>query len=222
LKTLSGSSENRTLMTNFNIIVDRIRDNLTKELPGKSAQQKMSPSFRAGVGFPTSPNSRTRQSAVLISIYPDNGIAKTILIKRTVYKGAHSGQVSFPGGKMDSSDKSIIDTALREANEEVGIDQKSVEVLGSITPLFIPVSNLLVTPVIGVINEKPHSFYPNLHEVEYIIDAFLNDFKDPNKISEKTIKVAGFIPIIAPFYSINNEFVWGATAMIISEFTEIY
>jgi 8-oxo-dGTP pyrophosphatase MutT (NUDIX family) len=207
-------------MTDFNTTVDNIRINIAKELPGKDAQQRMSPSIRAGIGFPTSPNANTRKSAVLISVYPENGLAHTILIKRTVYKGAHSGQVSFPGGKMDETDKSVIETALREAEEELGINPSKVEVIGSLTPLFIPITNLLVIPVVGVMS-NPQNLSPNIHEVEYTIEVGLNAFKDSKNITEKTI-FSGVIPISAPYYSIKNEMVWGATAMIIAEFTELY
>lgn len=204
----------------FNIIVERLRNSLYKELPGLSAQTKMAPTLRWAPEFPQHPNTTTRNSAVLISIFPDNESVKTILIKRTVYKGVHSGQISFPGGKTEESDASIVETALREAEEEVGINPQEVEVIGTLSTLFIPVSNLLVVPVIGII-PKPNNPHLNLQEVEYTIHADLMQLKKPENQSVKTICVNN-TPVSAPYYSVGDEVVWGATAMIISELTELY
>ncbi|PKP34362.1 MAG: CoA pyrophosphatase [Bacteroidetes bacterium HGW-Bacteroidetes-15] len=204
----------------FNNIVKSLKINLAKDLPGLSSQLKMAPALRDRPEFPKSPNSATKNSAVLISIFPDNKCAKTILIKRTVYKGVHSGQISFPGGKADDSDVNLIETALREAEEEVGINPSEVEVLGTLTSLFIPVSNILVVPVVGVI-PKPKKLHLNLQEVEYTISVDLMQFKDIRNISVKTISVNS-LSISAPYYSVENEVVWGATAMLISELTELF
>lgn len=207
-------------MSDFNSIVERLKINLQKDLPGFKVQQRMAPSFRVGPSMPHNQNPSTRESAVLIAIYPDNGQANTILIKRAVYNGAHSGQVSFPGGKREGFDKSLIETALREAEEEIGIDPTTVEVIGTLTPLFVPVSNLTVLPVVGIM-PKPSELHPNLQEVEYTITANLSDFKSPENLSVKTICI-GNLPISAPFYAVKNEVVWGVTAMIISELTALY
>jgi 8-oxo-dGTP pyrophosphatase MutT (NUDIX family) len=207
-------------MDDFESTISRIRESLKKGLPGFEAQNRMAPSSRMGFPFRKHPNSTTRQSAVLICIYPDDLEATTILIKRSTYNGPHSGQVSFPGGKYDESDESLVHTALREAQEEVGIDPSGVEVIGCLTPLFIPVTNMQVLPVVGKMLNSP-TLHPNLQEVEYPICAKLSDFKNPLKSSVKTIKVIGF-PVSAPYYSIGGEHIWGATAMIISEFTELY
>jgi 8-oxo-dGTP pyrophosphatase MutT (NUDIX family) len=207
-------------MGDYDRIIECIKLNLKKELPGLSAQLKMAPTLRSAPDFPQSPNKLTRSSAVLISIYPENNNANTILIKRTVYKGIHSGQVSFPGGKMDDSDKNLIDTAIRESDEEIGLKPENIEVIGTLTPLFIPVSNLLVLPVIATI-PKPEKLMLNLQEVEYTIKVELKHLSDPNNKSVKTICINN-MPISAPFYAVGEELVWGATAMIISELVELY
>lgn len=207
-------------MKDFNTIVDSLKERLKGELPGLSAQIKMAPTLRSAPGFPKEANANTRNSAVLVSIYPDNNMAYTILIKRTVYKGAHSGQVSFPGGKQDEFENSYVQTALREAEEEIGIDPNNVEVIGTLTPLFIPVSNMLVVPIVGII-PKPTNLHLNLQEVEYTIPVSLEHLQDPNNQSVKTICV-GILPISAPYYAVGKEVVWGATAMILSEFTQLY
>jgi 8-oxo-dGTP pyrophosphatase MutT (NUDIX family) len=207
-------------MDNFENTISIVRERLLKDLPGSEVQNRMAPSFRVGFPFRKHPNSATRQSAVLICIYPEQFEAATILIKRSTYNGPHSGQVSFPGGKYDETDESLVQTALREAQEEVGIAPSDLEVIGCLTPLFIPVTNMQVLPVVGVMLNPP-TLHPNLQEVEYPILAKLSDFKNPQNSSVKTLRVLGF-PISAPYYSIGGEHVWGATAMIISEFTELY
>jgi 8-oxo-dGTP pyrophosphatase MutT (NUDIX family) len=204
----------------FNGIVNRIKTNLKLELPGAKAQDRMAPATRSTGLYSTAPNVATLQSAVLISLIPKDDTVNTVLIKRTVYRGAHSGQVSFPGGKQEQSDVSLIHTALREAQEEIGIIPSSVELLGTLTPLFIPVSNLIVLPVVGCI-ASPKKFHLNLHEVEYTIMANLMDFKNDDYKSVRTICINNK-PISAPYYKVGKEVVWGATAMIISELTELY
>ncbi len=207
-------------MGDFHHIVSTLKSNLKKELPGFEAQKKMAPSFRGEFPFRSNKNLTPRNSAVLICIYPNEGKATTILIKRTTYNGAHSGQVSFPGGKQEGNDESLIETALRETREEVGISEKLVRVLGVLTPLHIPVSNMVVLPVIGVLEQQPE-IHLNLQEVEYPIFVGLECFKDNRFKSVKILKVNN-VPISAPFYSVEGEFVWGATAMIISELTEVF
>jgi 8-oxo-dGTP pyrophosphatase MutT (NUDIX family) len=203
-----------------NEIIERIRINLNSQLPGELAQLRMTPSFRGELISKLNGSSPIRDSAVLITIFPFNGNLSTLLIKRPVYSGAHSGQISFPGGKFDPVDISLKDTALREAFEEVGIHSSVVEVIGSISPLLIPISNTRVVPYIGLLKELP-SLVLNKREVEYIVIAPLLYFKNPENIKEKTITIANK-SIIAPFYDIHEEFIWGATAMIISEFSELY
>ena len=91
----------------------------------------------------------------LILLYPENSSVHTVFMQRHNYDGVHGGQISFPGGKKEDSDKDLIQTALREAEEETGVDRKKISVLGTLTPLFIPVSNMIVTPVVGWTDIKP-------------------------------------------------------------------
>lgn len=204
----------------FSKIVTQIQHALTQPLPGELAQIKMATSSRSELLSFVRPNEMPRQSAVLIAVYPNNNQAETILIKRPVYNGAHSGQVAFPGGKVEPFDKDLVDTALREAEEEVGINPDLVSVLGQLTPLFIPVSNIWVQPVIGLLNQKPNLSL-NLQEVEYTISAKLCDLKQTENRSVKTIAINS-IPISAPYYKVETEHIWGATAMIISELLELF
>lgn len=199
--------------------IDEIKHNLELPLPGLTAQLRMSPTFR-GELIKVNDGSNSRQSAILISLFPENDIINTLLIKRATYEGVHSGQVSFPGGKFEEFDKTLINTSLRETQEEVGINPEKVEVLGTLTPLFIPVSNMQVLPVVGFLQEKPE-LYLNLQEVEYTIVVPICHLKNPKNHLRKTISLRDR-SIEAPYIKVDCEDIWGATAMIISEFIELF
>ena len=196
---------------------EQLRIELAKELPGKVAHSMMMPSVRNDNLKKPTGNPPPIESAVLVLFYPDeNGHYKFPLIQRPSYNGAHSAQVSFPGGKAEHEDASLIDTALREANEEIGVDPEQVEVLGQLSDLFIWVSNFLVTPVVGITNHRP-DFTKEDNEVESIIEADLYDIVDPSKRKEGTIIVKEKFKIKTPYYDIDDRIVWGATAMMLSE-----
>ncbi len=206
-------------MIPFEFLINEIKHNLKLPLPGLQAQLRMAPSFR-GELIKSNHSSNSRKSAVLISLFPENNKINTLLIKRTTYDGVHSGQISFPGGKFDDIDESLIQTALREAYEEVGINPSDVEVLGTLTPLFIPVSNLEVLPVVGLLNTNPELLL-NSYEVEFTITIPICHLKNPANRLIKEIIVSEY-SIEAPYIKVDCEDVWGATAMIISEFIELY
>jgi len=158
-------------------------------------------------------------SSVLILIYPDKDILKTVFILRQTYDGVHSGQVSFPGGRKEDSDDSLIDTALRESNEEVNIDPEKVQVLGVLSEMYIPPSNYLVLPVVGY-QDSPPDFIPEKSEVAEIIETNLSFLFDQNLVKETLLDVRGY-KIQAPYYDVDGHIVWGATAMILSELKEV-
>ncbi|MDI3527120.1 MAG: hypothetical protein PWR03_1303 [Tenuifilum sp.] len=199
--------------------IERLRYILKAELPGKDAQIIMAPSVRADKHGNSQPNLSTRESAVLILLYKSLSGFRFVLIKRQVYDGPHSGQVSFPGGKFEENDISLSQTALRETYEEIGIEPKNIELLGRLTELYIPVSNIMVHPFVGYINETP-KFCLNLLEVQYVVEVDLFDLMDDRNKSVKVINSHGY-PITAPYYNLKNEMVWGATAMILSEFEHV-
>lgn len=183
-------------------------------LPGMEAQFKMAPVGR--ISFPKKGNPVT--GSVLLLLYPEESI-HIVMIRRTDYPGPHSGQISFPGGKTEPADRNPVHTALREACEETGVCEQDIEILGQISPLYIPVSNFSIVPVVGYTGNKP-LFKPDPREVNYLITPSLSDFFREESLKTKTIFI-GNETIIAPYYHINNEEVWGATAMIMSEFIEI-
>lgn len=199
--------------------IKRISAELSKPLPGSMAQQKMAPSVRAS-GIRTGLASPPPESAVMLLLFPDKGSLNLVLIKRKTYDGPHSGQVGLPGGKYEPADSSLLDTVMRETEEEIGVNPDHITVIGKLTSLYIPISNLMVFPYVGYTLFRP-TFHPNLHEVDYTITAPLGKIFSPQNISLKVIEQDGY-PVSAPFFDINGEMVWGATAMILSEFMEIW
>lgn len=207
-------------MNSFNQTVKNIRENISKELPGVSAQLKMAPTLLNGEDFSLTVSQNAIPSAVLIVLFSKNDCTHTVLIKRPAYNGVHSGQVSFPGGKFEKQDLGLMATALRETHEEVGIHPKEVEVIGRLTPLYISVSNMLVHPFVGIMSQQPKIQIDN-HEVEYTIHPNLKDLKNINNQLSKTILSHGR-NVVAPYFAVEGEIIWGATAMIIAELIELY
>jgi 8-oxo-dGTP pyrophosphatase MutT (NUDIX family) len=188
---------------------------LKEKLPGQKAQNKMAPRGR----IEHIPPLNTGKASVLILIFVNGGELWTLLIKRSEYPGLHSGQISFPGGKYDNADLSPVHTALREAREETGLETDDIRIIGTLTPLHIPVSNLDVLPVVGYLDSKPE-FNICTREVEYLIQIPLKKLIGKNIVVTREIAVSDG-KISVPGYLIQDEFVWGATAMILSEFIEV-
>ena len=158
------------------------------------------------------------RAAVLILLYPVKGELHVVFMKRNEYDGPHSGQVSFPGGAWEAQDLSLEHTAIRETREEMGIEE-DLEILGALTPLHIPVSNFLVFPFIAWLELTP-VFSPDRSEVQYVIEVPLKDLLDPAARESETLVHHGKT-IEAPYYRVGKEKIWGATAMMLSEFLEL-
>ena len=201
-------------MNDFTTFIEKLSLRLQKPLPGQDAHDKMASESRLKLKMP-SPNERTRESAVLILFYPSKNQIQIPLILRPQYDGVHGGQMAFPGGRVEKEDENLARTAMREAQEEIGVRLTDIKVIGQLTKLFIPPSNFYVQPVVGYMNHKP-DFYPDAREVDKVIEITLEEIINPEIIGRKTLNVRG-IDIDAPFYQIQERTVWGATAMIISE-----
>jgi 8-oxo-dGTP pyrophosphatase MutT (NUDIX family) len=205
----------------FKAFVDNIKEKMEKPLPGLKSQLKMAGMRRLlrGGGVVIPPDD-AKKSAVLALFYPTDGKVYLAFIKRTEYPGVHSGQISFPGGGWEERDKDLVDTALRETEEEIGVDRKAVIAIGKLTELFIPPSNFLVTPVVAYINKRP-DFSPDPDEVDRILEIPLDAFLDDSNIREKDITIFPAETLSVPSYYIEGNVIWGATAMIVSELVDV-
>lgn len=193
-----------------------LRHRLGLPLPGQDAQFRMAHIERQLNLSRFKTPSDARQSSVMILLYEDGGRIKIPLILRPGDSGIHSGQISFPGGKYEDTDLDFATTALRETEEEIGVSKSSIEILGKLTQLYIPPSNFLVHPHVGALQFAPN-FIPQKNEVEKIIPLDLEFLMDEEKVKEKEIRLSSGQLIRTPYYSVEGETVWGATAMILSE-----
>jgi len=202
----------------FHHYIQRLKNELQKSLPGKTAQLKMAPSQR----IEKNSSSSSQNAGVLVLLYPNNSEIFTTLIKRPVYQGVHSGQISLPGGKYeDDKDINIIETAFRETHEEIGVPKNSISFIGKLTPLYIPVSNIHVQPVIGCLGREPQ-FTADSREVDQIYRINIQELLTPECIVEDEIIMSDNRKVTAPYYKFNHLQIWGATAMILSEYFEIH
>lgn len=198
--------------------IKSLKDRLNKALPGIEAQFKMAPIHRAKFDVAQLDPSTYRKSAVLILLYKNGDSISLPLLKRHDYKGNHSGQIGLPGGKHDDMDGELVNTALRELNEEIGIDKSEVEILGALTPVFIPVSGFYVQPFVGVYSAKEITFTIDTREVKHMITLDIASLKDESIVNEGGIVSGEGYKVKTPYFSVEGEIVWGATAMILSEF----
>jgi len=158
-----------------------------------------------------------KKAAVLIHLYPDeNDSLHFVLIQRNSYVGVHSGQISFPGGKPETEDANLWDTALRESSEEVGLNGIEIHKLRSLTEVFIPPSNFLVSPFVSYSFEKPH-FVREIKEVDLILEIPLWMLLGHEQVLYKNLTTNYVEEFEVPCYVFNEKVVWGATAMILSE-----
>lgn len=211
-----------TLMRNRDFI-QQLTERLSGPLPGQPAQLKMTFAYRAEqLLLNPVPPPDARIAGVLLALWHDDHEWKTVLIQRTQNpRDRHSGQVSFPGGKHEHSDGDTSCTAIREAHEEVGIPPDNIDIIGKLTELYIPVSNFVVHPYVGILREKP-VIIPQPGEVEAVYTPPVSHFRDENNKSLRELRVGtGAIMKDVPCYLVENRAVWGATAMILSEFIEL-
>jgi len=202
-------------MIDFNDLVHQLEARLHQPLPGPLAHEKLR-AIPVGKTIPKfAHKDPPKPGSVLIVLYPDADRILLPLIKRPDYSGLHSGQVSFPGGKAEAGENAI-ETALREGNEEIGININSINVLGKLSDFFVIPSNFMVTPIVAYTERKP-ILKADPIEVARILHGDLASVLPDSAVLEKEITVANLYQMKAPHFEIENEVVWGATAMMLNE-----
>jgi 8-oxo-dGTP pyrophosphatase MutT (NUDIX family) len=164
-------------------------------------------------------NKIPRKAAVLMLIYPKKQIAHLALIVRNTYPGVHSSQIGFPGGKVEEYDADLKETALRETHEEVGIHPNKVQIIKTFSEIYIPPSNFLVSPFMGISHEEL-IFIPDLEEVERVLEFPVSDFLDDKSITKTRMSTSYAVDIEVPAFVVDKYVVWGATAMMMNELKE--
>ena len=191
-------------------------------LPAEVSHFKMVPPFRQELlKKQKEAIKKAKHAGVLSLFYPDEDMeTKFVLILRKTYKGVHSAQVAFPGGKLEAQDASLRDTALRETFEEVGVPIDTVQIVRSISQVYIPPSNFYVHPFIGFTQTTPE-FIKQDDEVEALIEIDLEHFLDEQSLISKKVKTSYSIEVEVPAFKLNDYVVWGATAMMLSEIKDL-
>lgn len=191
-------------------------------LNGETSHFKMVPPFRqALLRKQKEAIKKAKNAGVVALFYPDNNSeTHFVLILRKTYEGVHSGQVGFPGGKMELGDNSIQHAAVRETFEEVGVEKQNIEILLKLTQVYIPPSNFYVQPFMGICKETPE-FVLQEDEVEAIIEVPLRDFLNETSVITKTVKTSYSVEVEVPAFKLKNHVVWGATAMMLSEIKDL-
>ena len=204
----------------FERLIQKLGVRLGQELPAALAHEAMRALDSSGRPPQFTHSVPPRPGSVLLLIYPGvDGAINFPLIKRPDYTGTHSGQISFPGGKAEAGENTI-QTALREAEEEVGVHPPDVTVLGVLSDFFVVPSNFMVTPVVGYMNARPQ-FVADKIEVVRILEGDIRRLLPAESIHVSEIIVAKTYKLQAPHFVIDNEIVWGATAMMLNEFRTV-
>ncbi len=195
-----------------------LAEKLTGAKPGLNAQLQMTPNPRPGHQLYHEVEATSLKAGVLALFYPREGQLHLVLTRRTEKVDFHKGQISFPGGRLETGE-SLEQAALREAQEELGIDPGSIRILGMLTPLYIPPSNYCIYPVVALTETSP-DFLPSPLEVAEILEIPLDHLLDPRNTQQETWQIKG-ADVQVPFYAFGEHKIWGATAMVLAELLEI-
>lgn len=193
-------------------IIERI--NLEGELPGLKVQLMAAPPYRPMDISREELQSARRAAVMLLMVPSDMEGWELVFILRAPYDGVHSNQVGFPGGEVEDGDVDLLGTALRECEEEVGVEVKRDDVIGGLTELYIPPSNFMVKPYVAVVSKRPQ-FIPETSEVAEILTMDIEELLAGDVWSKYKVRSGS-----VPGFEVQGNLVWGATAMIIAEFVE--
>ncbi len=203
-----------------NLFLDELKlklENYDSELPGWDAQSRLSPPYREKYDLEEIKKTNPRIAAVMILLYEnEQGEIEFPVTLRHTYEGVHSNQFSLPGGSFEPEDINLSYTAIRETVEELGVEEENLEILQQLSELYIPPSNFIVYPFIGIHHGVPE-FIPEQQEVAEIIPLDLQAFLQAEPIQYE--RKFGEYTVEIPGYELGEDaYIWGATAMILSEF----
>jgi 8-oxo-dGTP pyrophosphatase MutT (NUDIX family) len=194
---------------------------ITENLPDELSHQKMAPLERMAIMKNLDIETiKPRKAAVMMLFYPKNKLAHLVLILRNTYPGVHSSQIAFPGGKYELYDDSLQHTALRETHEEIGILPEKIKIIRPFSEVYIPPSNFMVSPFLGY-SEEELQFIPDPAEVAAIIELPIEDFLGDEIVVLKKMATSYTASIDVPAFEIDDQIVWGATAMMMSELKDV-
>lgn len=227
--------------------IDTLKIRLQEELPGAASHLKMAPAhrldeFRAIRDKDFNP----RLSAVLVLLYPGDAgstmpagqtsfvdapssensspplsTLKIVFIRRGEYVGIHSGQIAFPGGRYEDDDADLCETAMREAEEEIGVSRDSYEIIGQLSDLYVPPSNFLVRAFVAYAPRRP-SYIPDPREVQEVIELDFSHFFNSTNIKVKDFPAHNSLNnTSAPYFDVEGVTIWGATAMMLTELVDL-
>ena len=203
-------------MVEFDNLIFHLKKRINTNLPGKDSHKKMKINYRNEKKISFNIN-RAKPAAVLLLLFPDNKKICFYLTKRTEKLKYHKGQISLPGGSNEKGE-SLLETALRETEEEIGVNKNEISILGQITPLFIPVTGFLMTPFIGFTSKEPIIKLDSI-EVEELFSVNILDLINNDKLI--THRQLNGRDVTIPYFNLNNQQVWGATSMVLSEFKDM-
>lgn len=200
----------------FDAYITKLRMRLQQPLPGMDAQFEMAHVAREKIMAGTPDSASYRPSAVLVVTYPnERNEPMLLLIERVTYNGHHSGQIALPGGKAEPGDANLEATALREFFEETGSDAQP-DILGKLTPVYIPVSKFVVHPFVAYLPQRP-KFAISEREVQQLIEWPLEALIKPDTVKQTVVEPMPGLKLKTPYFDIDQKVLWGATAMIMNE-----
>jgi 8-oxo-dGTP pyrophosphatase MutT (NUDIX family) len=201
----------------FQRFITQLKITINNDLPGEESHQKMRVIYDQSIELPFS-KINSIPAAVLILLYLADNEIYFFLTKRTDELKHHKGQISLPGGTQEGNEK-LIDTALRETQEEIGINKTSISIIGTITPLFVPVTGFMIYPFIGYSLNKLNP-KPDPAEVATIFSVNISDLLNKENRTTEQRNIRGY-DVQVPYFKLNDYQVWGATSMILSEFRDL-